>query len=81
MTESRQDAGQQAERGEHEHGGQREAVGLDRAVAAAGVRGRPRKVDAEGLDEARRRQRRGQRQHRADRGHHELQAPIAAVPG
>ena len=41
--------GEQAERGEREHRGEREAVDLARACAAAGVRGRPRKVTPKAL--------------------------------
>ena len=47
--QARQDAGDQAERGEEEHRRERKAVGLVRAAAAAGVRGRPRNVTPNAL--------------------------------
>ena len=76
MNEAGQDAGEQAERGEHEHGGEREAVGLRAPSAAAGVRGAAEEGDAERLDEAGGGQRRRQREQRADGRHQELQAPL-----
>ena len=47
--QARQDAGEQAERREQQHRGEREAVGLAAAAAAAGVRGRPRNVTPKAL--------------------------------
>ena len=73
--QARQDAGQEAQRGQHQHRGEREAVDLvslcGRRAARAAEEG-----DAERLDEAGRRQRRRQRQQRPDRRHQEFEAPL-----
>ena len=49
MNEAGQDAGDQAERGEEEHRGEREAVGLVRAVRPRACAARPRKVTPNAL--------------------------------
>ena len=48
-AEAGQDAGQQADDGERQHGGERGAIDLVRACAATGVRGRPRKATPKAL--------------------------------
>ncbi len=72
---TRQDACQQAKRGEREHRRQRPAVGLH--CLARNLRARPaEKRDAERLDEARRRERCREREQCADRGNQELEQPL-----
>ena len=72
-----EDAGQQAERGEAEHRGERAAIDLARVCRHAGARP-AEEGDAERLDEARGGECGGQRQQRAIRRDHDLQRPIAA---
>ena len=72
--QARQDAGDEAERGKTEHGGEREAVRLMRAPCGFGARA-AEEGDAEGLDETGRGESCGERKQRADRGDEELQAP------
>ena len=72
--EARQDAGDEAERGETEHGGQREIVGLMRALGGFRARA-PKKSDAERLDETGRGESGGERKQRAHSGDQEPQAP------
>ena len=64
----------EAERGEHEHRGEREAVGLMRALGGLGARA-PEKGDAESLDEAGGGERRRESEQGADRRDEEFQAP------
>ena len=72
--EARQDSGDQAKRGEDEHRGEREAIGLVRALSRR--RARPAEEGhAERLHEAGGGQRSRQRQQRADRRHQQFQAP------
>ena len=72
MPASRQSAAK------HEHRGEREAIDLAR-LRRPRVRGRPRKRDAERLDEAGGGQRGGQRQQRAVGRDRDLQAPLRQV--
>ena len=71
----RQHAGDEAERGQDEHGGEREPIDLLRALGLR--RPRPAEEDhAISLDEAGGGERGRQREQRADRRDHEAQAPL-----
>ena len=70
-----QDAGHQAQRHQHEHGGQRARIGLNGIARDLSARS-TQKRDPECLDEAGRRKRGGKREQRADRRHEELQQPL-----
>ena len=73
--EARQDAGGEAERGQHDHRGQRESVRLLCALAAAGVRGRPRNVTPKALTKHAAASAADEGEQRADCGHQEFQPP------
>jgi len=69
-----QDAGDEAERGQDEHRGERPAVGLARVSGGEHARA-AEEAHPIGFDEAGGRERCRQRQERADSGHQQLQSP------
>ena len=79
--EAGQDAGEEAERGEDEHRGEREAVDLAARSAAAGARGRPRKVTPKALTKQAAASAADSASSAPTAGHQELQAPLRQLAG